>query len=167
MNRVTYRLVNQKGEPTDVVGYSAECTAKAHELGLQPNGEREAIALRKLAAYEDTGIEPDEVAEYAAKKGTAHSIPLTRDIESMLISAERYALGRRTYIVSDTIRVLIELLPQLSDWCLDALAKDMRSQLALEQRRENPDVWGDACDRQEWYRLIAAIDAQRGLRAKE
>lgn len=39
------------------------------------------------------------------------------EYEHMLISAVRYALGRRTYIVGLTVNYVIKELPRLSDSC--------------------------------------------------
>lgn len=89
---------------------------------------------------------------------------LTRDLESMLISAERYAVGRRTYIVSMTVDYLICLLPKLSDWCVDILLRDMNDQRGMVDRSGNFELWGDDCDRRDWERFITALEKEMGKR---
>ena len=59
-------------------------------------------------------------------------VPLDKDFESMLISAVRYAFGRRTYIVDSTTSYVGFLLPKLSDWCLSILNRDYTDNAALQ-----------------------------------
>ena len=51
------------------------------------------------------------------------------DYEQIIISAERYALGRMTYIVEITVNYILEEIEndKLSDTCLSIIAKDIRS----------------------------------------
>ena len=50
------------------------------------------------------------------------------DYEQIVISAERYALGRMTYIVEITVNYILEEIEngKLSDNCLDIIAEDIR-----------------------------------------
>ena len=79
-------------------------------------------------------------------------VELSRNLEEMLISAERYALGRRTYIVWETVDYLTSLIPNLSDRCLKIIISDLEDQI-------KNGVWsfGDSCDYQDWTRLMAKI----------
>ena len=94
-----------------------------------------------------------------------YTIPLDTSLEQMLISAERYACGRRTYIVGDTTSYLSHLLPRLSDWCLKVLQNDMREQTGYAER-SGVDVWGHACDKEKWDKFIAALDKEIERRVK-
>jgi len=94
-----------------------------------------------------------------------YTVPLDTDLEQMLISAERYACGRRTYIVGDTTSYLISLLPHMSVWCLDVLKNDMREQAEYADRL-GADVWGHACDKEKWDKFIAALDKEIERRVK-
>lgn len=67
----------------------------------------------------------------------------------MLISAVRYALGRRTYIVELTVNYVIKELPRLSDGCKKIMLDDI-----TEHERFG---YGDACDERDWMRLLDAI----------
>lgn len=79
-------------------------------------------------------------------------IELSHELESMLISSVRYALGRRTYIVSQTVDYLIPLLPYLSEWFLRNVLKDLwEISSSTEWDR------GDPCDYRDWARLWAKI----------
>lgn len=70
------------------------------------------------------------------------------DYEHMLISAVRYALGRRTYIVDITVNYIIEEVPKLSDKCKRIMIQDI----------EYPyGGYGDECDKRDWMRLLAVL----------
>ena len=72
------------------------------------------------------------------------------DYEQIVISAERYALGRMTYIVSITVNYILEEIEhdKLSDRCLDVIAEDIRSAKNL----------GMECDEKEWIKLLDRIE---------
>lgn len=72
-------------------------------------------------------------------------MPIT-DHEHILISALRYALGRRTYIVSITTKYIEREIPTLSEQCKAIMIEDI----------EHPFMcgYGDACDKKEWMKLL-------------
>ena len=72
------------------------------------------------------------------------------DYEHMLISALRYALGRRTYIVELTCKYIESQMPILSDRCKDVMIKDIESQ----------KNYGDECDREDLMRLLEKLREQ-------
>lgn len=100
-----------------------------------------------------------------------NTVIISRTFESMLISAERYACGRRTYIVSDTVEYITALLPKLSDWCITVMLKDMESKEEMAQRMaENPpnySVCGDPQDKREWGRFIALCKEEMERRTRQ
>jgi hypothetical protein len=73
---------------------------------------------------------------------------ITKD-EHIYISALRYALGRRTYIVEMTVEYILEKLPTLSKHCIIVMIDDIK--------RQEPWGYGDECDRIEWMKLLAAL----------
>ena len=89
-------------------------------------------------------------------------IELSHKLEAMLLSAERYALGRRTYIVSETVDYLISLLPHLSEWFLRNVLTDLENQI-----KYGTGSFGDACDYQDWARLWAKIGEEMKRRASD
>lgn len=93
-------------------------------------------------------------------------IELSRNLESMLISAERYALGRRTYIVSMTVDYLTMLLPKLSDWCITILLNDMQSEFDRAERVGNTGNFGDDCDYRDWVKFRDALATEVESRKK-
>ena len=70
------------------------------------------------------------------------------DYEHMLISALRYALGRRTYIVETTVNYIIKELPKLSERCKQIMIYDIEHPLG---------GYGDECDRVDWMRLLEEL----------
>lgn len=70
------------------------------------------------------------------------------DYEHILISALRYALGRRTYIVEQTVDYIIKELPKLSFQCKRIMIHDIEHPLC---------GYGDPCDKEDWMRLLAEL----------
>lgn len=73
------------------------------------------------------------------------------DYEQIVISAERYALGRTTYIVELTVKYILNEIEndKLSDRCLDVIAEDIRSTKNL----------GMDCDKEQWIKLLDKIES--------
>lgn len=71
------------------------------------------------------------------------------DYEHMLISALRYALGRRTYIVSMAVEYIENELPKLSDQCKKVIIKDIEEQEKFG--------YGDECDKVRWMHLLERL----------
>lgn len=70
--------------------------------------------------------------------------------EQIVISAERYALGRMTYIVELTVNYILEEIEEdkLSDSCLDVIREDINSAKSL----------GMDCDKEQWLKLLDRIE---------
>ena len=69
------------------------------------------------------------------------------DLSMMLVSAERYALGRRTYIVGWTCEIIKKNMYLLSEKDKQVMIRDL----------ENPISYGDECDKQEWMLLLKKL----------
>ena len=93
-------------------------------------------------------------------------VPFDRDFEQMLISAERYACGRMTYIVSDTINYITLLLPLLSVWCLKVMRADIAEESALCERSGGKVKMGMESDHNAWMMLKSDIEEELKRRAK-
>lgn len=80
------------------------------------------------------------------------------DFGEMMIYAERYACGRRTYAVDNTIRYIIGVLPHLSNRDVKVMYRDISSL---------PDTFmGDECDVRNWRAFEAKLKDEidkRGL----
>ena len=72
------------------------------------------------------------------------------DYEQIVISAERYALGRMTYIVGITVNYILQEIEEdkLSDSCLDIIREDINSTKNL----------GMECDKKQWLKLLERIE---------
>lgn len=72
------------------------------------------------------------------------------DYEQIVISAERYALGRMTYIVGITVNYILQEIEEdkLSDSCLDIIREDINSTKNL----------GMECDKKLWLKLLDRIE---------
>lgn len=65
----------------------------------------------------------------------------------MLISAVRYAMGRRTYIVNWTVSYIMPLISDMDTKVLHIMKRDYEDAASL----------GDACDIQDWGRFYDAV----------
>ena len=69
------------------------------------------------------------------------------DISAMLIGAERYALGRRTYIVQWTCEFIRNNLHLLTEKDKGVMIRDI----------ENAMDYGDDCDKACWMALLSKL----------
>lgn len=72
------------------------------------------------------------------------------DISAMLVSAVRYALGRRTYIVDWTCEFITNNLHLLTDKNKQVMIKDIRYQERYG--------YGDECDKADWMKLLKTLE---------
>lgn len=73
------------------------------------------------------------------------------DLSMILVSAERYALGRRTYIVNWTCEFIEKNLALLTEKDRQVMIRDL----------ENPISYGDECDKKDWKRLLAILKEEK------
>ena len=95
---------------------------------------------------------------FCSNTGANEQVPLDEDFEQILISAERYALGRMTGIVSLTVRYIRCLIPRLSNKTLAILLRDMNEQKQLGKS------YGMDFDEAEWVQLMHDIESELGER---
>lgn len=69
------------------------------------------------------------------------------DLSMILVSAERYALGRKTYIVQWTCEFIKNNIHLLSNKDKQVIIRDI----------ENPISYGDDCDEKEWKKLLEVL----------
>ena len=69
------------------------------------------------------------------------------DISAMIVGAERYALGRRTYIVQWTCEFIKNNLHLLTEKDKRVMIRDI----------ENPISYGDECDKAAWLNLLKIL----------
>ena len=84
-----------------------------------------------------------------------NTVIIDDNFKSMLISAVRYSLGRKTYINSITITYVESLIPQLDDHTIACIERDVR-------QTEN---YGDEnIDKPEWLRLLKLLQDEMNKR---
>lgn len=69
------------------------------------------------------------------------------DLSMILVSAERYALGRRTYIVHWTCEFIENNLDLLTKKDRQVMIRDLESAV----------FYGDDCDEEDWKRLLERL----------
>lgn len=79
------------------------------------------------------------------------SVPCDERFSEMMVSAVRYALGRRTYIVWDTVNYIKHVLPYLQRNDINVIYTDI-----IEAESEK--CLGDECDVKDWLALKKYIE---------
>lgn len=69
------------------------------------------------------------------------------DISMILVGAERYALGRRTYIVQWTCEFIKNNLHLITNKDKQVIIRDL----------EHPISYGDKCDKECWMQLLKIL----------
>ena len=100
-------------------------------------------------------------------------LPLDDIMEQMIISAERYALGRMTYTVGDTVGFILPLVPSLTTKTLRALEMDFQRVESENERRSDDfagmdfDLWGMEQDKEQWFRMRNSVKSELERRNKD
>ena len=82
-------------------------------------------------------------------------VKLNDDLQQMLISAVRYALGRRTYMVDWTIKYVTPLLPDFYDKELSIMQRDVYEWLNRYAEGEPDDIV------KEWQRFLKSMQREQ------
>lgn len=90
------------------------------------------------------------VDDKGARVEESHRID-SRDVGPLLISAVRYALGRRTYIVSETCTWVRRYWPSIDANSREVIGRDVEEAIASSV----PGSLGGGIDADEWRRLAA------------
>lgn len=78
------------------------------------------------------------------------------DMSMILVTAERYALGRRTYIVAWTCEVIKNNIDLLTEKDIQVMIRDI----------EEAYSYGDKCDEAEWKALLKILKERREMSGK-
>jgi hypothetical protein len=83
----------------------------------------------------------------------------------LVIGAFRYALGRQTYVTSDTSEWIIANWEALTIKCRSVISRDLDEAIASDNKsREGGEKYGDLgadIDRAEWMKLSKVIKAEK------
>ena len=127
-------------------------TEAMRELAKQLNPFMDSVA-ELIEQYNDANKPPqgrDAFRDYVEKKQKMNTAVMITGYEHMLISALRYALGRRTYVVEHNCEYIEQQIPMLSDRCKDVMIKDI----------ENQRNYGGECDKEDWMQLLEKLREQ-------
>lgn len=80
--------------------------------------------------------------------------------EMMLISAVRYALGRRSYIVPETCSFVASVKDKLSQHCIDIIIRDIGE--GFEMYHRSGHLMGMECDEADWRVLLRRLKEGNG-----
>ena len=75
--------------------------------------------------------------------------------EMMLISAVRYALGRSSYIVSETCIFVTSIRKKLSQNCINIIIRDIEG--TMDMYHKSGLLCGMECDETEWRVLLRRL----------
>lgn len=89
------------------------------------------------------------------------TVPINDDFEMMLECAERYAIGRHSYLPPDVVEYINFKLPYVSENCLMVLASDLTEEFSRYERMN----W-QLSYKQEWQGLLDAVRAEIEKRKK-
>ena len=78
----------------------------------------------------------------------------------MLNYSVRYALGRMSYAVSDTVSFVMPLIPYLTTRTIYCMHKDIKEQAEM-------NLLGMDCDKADWMKLYEAIGKELKRRKEE
>lgn len=84
-------------------------------------------------------------------------VPVDEMFCEMMNWAVRYALGRKTYAVKDTVEYIIRVLNFLDDKTIHVMLRDI-----VEHEKYN-DL-GDECDAENWMKLKGLIKNKLGIK---
>ena len=92
--------------------------------------------------------------DYKMKQKT---VPVDKDFCEIINWAARYAIGRRTYAAVNTARYILGLVEDLNWATLFCLQSDI----------ERAKTLGDDCDKEEWLKLLDAVNKELARRENE
>lgn len=84
------------------------------------------------------------------------TVPIDDDFQEMLVSAERYALGRMTYIVSLTVDYITPMIRNLDMKYINIMIDDITGHSYLG--------YGMDMDEEEWEKLLSRLCAEKERR---
>lgn len=102
--------------------------------------------IDRLAAYENTGLTPEEIK--------CRPDPCDDDFQSVLICAERYACGRRSYMPGVVAGFIMPLVSQLRDTTLGALHRDLDNAMR-DSKLGDPKI-----DAPGWIELLHSVEKE-------
>ena len=116
------------------------------DYGIAKHGEYDDLYEKDKQAIEGIMKLYDEEKHKLKINGTIE------DVSAMIVSAVRYAIGRRTYIVSWTCDFVEKNLNLITDKDKRVIIKDLKSIAEYG--------YGDDCDKADWLRLLEILNSK-------
>jgi hypothetical protein len=135
-----WRLSHESGLRHGI--HTEETRALADELGLR-DGKHTASSVAMHAVREIRRLRSGVSVE-------------RNHLDTLVIAAVRYALGRRSYIVAETCDLVRAYVKQSSGDVVQVIAKDI--QMDLQRAEAIGTTVGDPCDDKEWRKLLKDLD---------
>lgn len=85
------------------------------------------------------------------------TVEMDENFQTMLISAERYALGRGTYIVGLTVDYIMPMIPDLGTKYINIMISDLKWQ----------GPYGTGTDRADWMKLLNRLEEEHNRRTTD
>ena len=118
----------------------------------------ERLAFKRMGSMQRNTYPGLESAIAQVKKAPAvDAVEVDDNLGEMLNWAVRYALGRMTYAVNDTVSYVLPLIPKLDRRTLSVMQRDI----------ESAPEYGHDCDEADWMRLLHAIREELKRRSDE
>lgn len=87
-------------------------------------------------------------------------IPLTPDMEFLVVGAVRYARGRATYVVEETCEWVTKHWEQLSDNTREVIARDVRLEVQLRRNQSENQPALSRIDNPFWESLLDTVEKE-------
>lgn len=82
------------------------------------------------------------------------------DLQSLIIYAQRYTIGRMTYAPNDVKNIILKHLDDLSLGAIQIIIDDI-------EREQEYDRLGEECDKQMWLNLLEILKDEIERRGKK
>lgn len=121
-----------------------------------PDEKSDKVYIAGRTAGKTVVVATELLKKKVADAPTLDVVPVDDMLGEMLNWAVRYALGRMTYAVSDTVSYVMPLIPKLDRKTLSVMMEDIKS----------APRYGHEIDKTDWMRLLDAIREELKRRAE-
>lgn len=122
-----------------------------------PDEKSDKVYIAGRSAGKTVALATELLKKKVADAPTLDVVPVDDMLGEMLNWAVRYALGRMTYAVNDTVSYVMPLIPKLDRKTLSVMQRDI----------ETAPSYGHDIDKDDWMRLLNAIREELKRRADE
>lgn len=120
-----------------------------------PDEKSDRVLIVGTRSGKTVAMATELLKKKVADAPTLDVVPVDDMLGEMLNWAVRYALGRMSYAVNDTVGYVMPLIPKLDKRTLSVMQRDI----------ETAPSYGHECDKADWMRLLEAIREELKRRA--